>query len=121
MINQCSKKSPQIHLYQSSLWDDSDYLRSILYHKFGKSLNDKDFASGVTNQAISIAPLSEGVISIKLTSTLFSLIRQMKSMQELENKPFSYELYGKVFTKKDLFAPVFSEKGEIDLNSPTSK
>ena len=79
------------------------------------SLNDKAFASGVSNQQLKIDPLSEGVISINLTSTLFSLIRQVKSMQELQTKPFSYDFHGKVFTKNDLFGMTFSEKGEIDL------
>jgi LEA14-like dessication related protein len=85
------------------------------------SLNDKDFASGVSNQTIKIAPLSEGVISINLTSTLFSLIRQFKSMQELQSKPFSYDLYGSIYTDNEFFGVSFSEKGEIDLTMPDSR
>ena len=85
---------------------------------FDLSLNGKDFASGVSNSQITIAPLSEGVIAVNLTSTLFSLIRQVHSMQEIQNKPFSYDLYGKVFTDHDFFGVSFSEKGEIDLTTP---
>jgi len=85
------------------------------------SLNDKDFASGVSNQQMTIAPLSEGVISINLTSTLFSMIRQVKSMQTLQSKPFSYDLYGRIYTDHDLFGITFSEKGEIDLTTSAEK
>ena len=87
---------------------------------FDLALNDKDFASGVSNQQSTIPPLSEGVITINLTSSLFSLIRQFKSMQELQSKPFSYELHGSIFTDHDLFGVPFSERGEIDLMTPAS-
>ena len=85
------------------------------------SLNDKDFASGVSDQKITIPPLSEGVISVNLTSTLFGLLRQVKSMQEVQRKPFSYDLYGSVYTENDLFGINFSEKGQIDLTTPGTK
>ena len=83
------------------------------------SLNDKDFASGVSDKKSIIAPLSEGVISINLTSTLFGLIRQVNSIQEIQNKPFKYDLYGSVYTDNDLFGVSFSESGEIDLSLPS--
>jgi LEA14-like dessication related protein len=85
------------------------------------SLNDKDFASGVSNQKTTIAALSEGVISINLTSTLFGLIRQFNSIQQLQSKPFRYELYGSVYTDNDLFGLSFSENGEIKLAIPANK
>lgn len=84
-------------------------------------LNDKAFATGVSNHSVNIEPLSEGVITINLTSTLFSLLRQVKSMQTLENEPFSYDLHGKVFTGNDMFGLTFSEKGEIDLTTAVSR
>lgn len=88
---------------------------------FDLALNDKDFASGVSNQKMALAPLSEGVMTINLTSTLFSLIRQFHSMQELHDKPFSYNLQGKIFSDSDIFGVSFSEKGEIDLTAPGGK
>lgn len=83
------------------------------------ALNDKDFASGVSNQKLTIEPLSEGVITVNLTSTLFSLMRQIKSVQQLESKPFSYDLYGNIYTDNAFFGISFSENGEIDLTTPT--
>ena len=88
---------------------------------FDLALNDKDFASGVSNQQLVIAPLSEGVVTVNLTSTLFSLIRQFQSMQEMQNKPFSYDLHGRIFTDQDYFGVSFSEKGEIDLTTPADQ
>lgn len=82
------------------------------------ALNDKDFASGVSDQKTTIAPLSEGVITVNLTSTLFSFIRQFQSMQERQSKPFTYQMQGKIFTENDLFGIGFIETGEIDMTSP---
>ena len=73
----------------------------------------------MSNQKLTIEPLSEGVITVNLTSTLFSLIRQIKPMQELESKPFSYDLYGNIYTDNAFFGISFSENGEIDLATPT--
>ena len=85
---------------------------------FDLVLNDKDLASGVSNQNISIAPLSESILSVDLTSTLFSLIRQFQSMQELESKPFRYELSGTLYSNRYTFGIPFSETGEINLTAP---
>lgn len=81
------------------------------------SLNDKDFASGVTNQKTTILPLSETIISVPLTSTLFGLIRQINAIEDMKNKPFNYEIFGNVYTDNDRFGISFSEKGQIDLTA----
>ena len=82
---------------------------------FDLALNDKDFASGVSNQNISIAPLSESVLSVHITSTLFGLIRQFQSMQTVQTDPFRYDISGTVYVSNAAFGLPFSETGEIDL------
>lgn len=82
---------------------------------FDLALNGKDFASGVSNQNLLIEPLSEAVLSVDITSTLFGLIRQVQSLQKLETEPFRYELSGTLHLGNKMFGQRFSEKGEIDL------
>ena len=48
---------------------------------FDIELNGKDFASGVSNQKIQIEPLSESVITVNVTSTIFGIIRQINNLQ----------------------------------------
>ncbi len=82
---------------------------------FDIELNDKDFASGVSNEAFTLPPLSEGIINVTVTSTIFGLIRQFNAMQKLKTKPFKYELSGYIYIGSTFGIP-FREKGEINLN-----
>ncbi|MDX2505173.1 MAG: LEA type 2 family protein [Gammaproteobacteria bacterium] len=86
---------------------------------FDLALNDRDFASGVSDQNLTIAPLSESVLAVNLTSTLFALMRQFQAVQALKTKPFRYELSGTIYTRNSIFGIPFSEKGEIDLTTPS--
>lgn len=84
---------------------------------FDLALNGKDFASGVSNESVSIPPLSEALLSVDLTSTIFGLINQIQTMQSRKNQPFQYEFSGSFYTRDSLFGISFSEQGEIDLIS----
>ncbi|MBE9548620.1 MAG: LEA type 2 family protein [Proteobacteria bacterium] len=88
---------------------------------FDLTLNGKDFASGVSNKGLVIEPLSEALLAVDITSTLFGLIRQFQSMQKLETEPFSYELSGTLHLNNKMFGQRFSEKGEIDLKGFTKQ
>ena len=87
---------------------------------FDIELNDRDFASGVSNEAFKLEPLSEIVVNVTITSTIFGLIRQVNSLQQLKSKPFQYELSGRIYTSSGLFGIPFKEKGEINLNASSS-
>lgn len=84
---------------------------------FDLELNGKDFASGVGNQGVSIAPFSEAVMSINITSTLFGIIRQIQSLESLKTEPFRYELSGTLYTGGSFIGIPFSERGEIDFRT----
>ena len=83
---------------------------------FDIELNDKDFASGVSNEKFKLEPLSETVVSVTLTSTIFGLIRQVNGFNQLKSKPLKYELSGSIYTGSSLFGIAFDEEGEINLN-----
>ena len=86
---------------------------------FDIELNNKDFASGVSNQPFRLEPLSETVVSVKVTSTIFGLIRQINNLQQQKSEPFKYEVSGHVYTSSGMFGIPFKEKGEINF-SPSS-
>ncbi len=83
---------------------------------FDIELNDKDFASGVSDEKFKLEPLSETLVSVTVTSTIFGLIRQFKSLEKNQTKTFYYSLSGRIYTSSGLFGIPFNEKGEIDLN-----
>ncbi len=82
---------------------------------FDIELNGKDFASGVSNEQFRLEALSETVVSVIVTSTIFGLIRQVNGLKQLKSKPFEYELSGSVYTSSGLFGIPFKEKGEVNL------
>ncbi|MCW8929961.1 MAG: LEA type 2 family protein [Gammaproteobacteria bacterium] len=82
---------------------------------FDIELNDKDFASGVSNGKFKLEPLSETVVDVTVTSTIFGLIRQVHSFKELESKPLKYELSGSVYTSNSMFGIPFTEQGDINF------
>lgn len=83
---------------------------------FDIELNGKDFASGVSNERFKLEPLSESVVSVTVTSTIFGIIRQINSLEQLKSEPFKYELSGHVYTGTGLFGIPFRETGEVNLN-----
>jgi len=85
---------------------------------FDLELNDKDFASGVSNQPVTVPAFGEATIDVKLSSSLFGLIRQLQSAQEMEHEPFRYRVSGKLGLIDSSFSVPFEQLGEIDLRQP---
>ena len=83
---------------------------------FDIELNGKDFASGVSNENVKLGPLSETVVTVTVSSTIFGIIRQVNGFKQLKSEPFKYELSGTVYTSGSLFGISFLEQGEVDLN-----
>ena len=79
------------------------------------SLNGKAFASGVGNQNVIAPAYGEAMIEVKVSSTIFGLIRQIQSFQELEDKPFQYEISGNLSTPDSFLKVPYKESGEIDF------
>jgi len=90
---------------------------------FDLALNGRDFASGVSDQHLTIGELSEAVVSVDLTSTLFGMQTQLRALQalSLEEKPFRYTFSGVLYTRDSPFGIAFSDEGAIDLSPPLAK
>jgi len=88
---------------------------------FDLQLNGKDFASGVSNQRLTLPAFTEASIDIRLSSGLFGLIRQLQAMQELQHKPFRYRISGRLSLADSRIGVPFEQLGEIDLRMPTAQ
>lgn len=84
---------------------------------FDIELNDKDFASGVSNEQVTLEPFSEGLVSVNVSSTIFDILRQINSLKDKKSQPFKYEISGHVYSGSSLLGIPFKEKGEIDLTT----
>jgi LEA14-like dessication related protein len=87
---------------------------------FDLDLNGKAFASGVSNAAITAPGFGEALIEVKVSSTLFGVIRQIQTLQGKQPQPFHYRISGSLNSPDSLFGLGFSESGEIDLGLPAN-
>lgn len=85
---------------------------------FDLELNGRDFASGVSNTKVTAPSFGEGVVEVKVSSTLFGVIRQIQSLQTRQDQPFQYRISGSLHSPDSLFSLPFDEQGEIDLGLP---
>jgi LEA14-like dessication related protein len=85
---------------------------------FDVELNGKDFASGVSNRRLSVAPFEEASLEVEVGSSLFSMIRQLQVLQQQQRKAFDYKISGRVYLGQGLFSLPFKETGVIDLVGP---
>ena len=88
---------------------------------FDLELNDRDFASGVSSQPVTVPAFGEATVDVQLSSSLFGLIRQLQSMQELEQKPFRYRVSGRLGLIDSSVSIPFEQLGEIDLRRPAGQ
>lgn len=89
---------------------------SIKGMSFDIRLNDREFASGVSNQPVEVAAFDEAVTQVRMSSTLFGWFRQFQALQENRNTTFSYQISGSLHTAGSLFGTSFNESGEFDLS-----
>lgn len=85
---------------------------------FDLELNGRAFASGVSNERFTAPGFGEGLVEVKVSSTLFGMIRQIQTLQSRETKPFEYRISGSLHSPDSLFSLPFDEQGEIDLGLP---
>ncbi|MEW8030457.1 MAG: LEA type 2 family protein [Candidatus Thiodiazotropha sp.] len=86
---------------------------------FDLDLNGKRFASGVSNQEATVQGFSESMLEVKLSSTVFGLIKQFGALQDRQSGTFDYQISGSLSTPDSMLSLPFNEKGEINL-LPTS-
>ena len=85
---------------------------------FDLLVNDKTFATGMTNRSLTIPPFSSGLVTVETISPLSSIIRQIISVQKSGLAKLSYRLKGAVYVGSLSLKLGFDEQGEIELPVP---
>jgi len=90
---------------------------------FDLELNDKRFATGVSNQSLVIDPLSSGVIHVEAITTLVGFLRQVAEYQQTQNPRVSYRIKGVIYSGSAGTKLHFDDGGEIKIpiESPKQK
>lgn len=84
---------------------------------FRLHLNDVEFASGLSDQRITLPAYGEQVIDMRVTSDVTSVIGQWQKFERGELRTFSYRLSGHVRLLHRALKYPFEHRGEIDLTA----
>jgi len=88
---------------------------SIHGMSFDIEINGKDFASGTSDQKTTIEAFTDKIIDVKMSSTLFGIIRQVQAMEKNQGKSLSYVISGRIYNG-NLFGITFREADTFDFN-----
>lgn len=89
---------------------------SISGLRFEIELNEREFASGMSGQRVSVPRFGSEVVETELFTTLGSFLRQVKELNRAGGQKVRYRLKGTAFVDAPgTFKAPFDEQGEIDL------
>lgn len=78
-------------------------------------INDKPFATGISNQTLTISRLSSDVIHAQATTSTWDMLRQIVEVQRTGFTRVKYRLRGKIFAGTPNVKLPFDETGEIEI------
>lgn len=80
---------------------------------FTLELNDTTFATGVSNESVTIPRLGEAVVDVQAVSTLTGLLHQLRRLSQGE-QGITYRIHGTLSTGGMLGGVPFDRRGEIE-------
>jgi LEA14-like dessication related protein len=96
----------------------NDFALNIRGVDFRVDLNNERFAEGVSNQGVEVPGYGEAVMEVDVSSSLWSLARQLRDMGEREPKPIDYRLHGRLALEGRAATIGFESSGEIGFIEP---
>ena len=82
---------------------------------FDLELNDRRFATGVSNESLFVDRLSSGVIRVEALTTLWGFIQQVAEYQRTKAPRVAYRLKGNLFVGSPSVKLSFDDSGEIRI------
>ncbi len=82
---------------------------------FDLELNDRRFATGVSNESLVVDRLSSGVIRVQALTTLWGFLQQVAEYQRTEAPRVAYRLTGKIYVGSPSVKLSFDDSGEIKI------
>jgi len=82
---------------------------------FDLDLNDKRFATGVSNQSLVIDRLSSDIIHVQAITTLVGFLRQVAEYQQTQAPRLTYRIKGHIYAGSEGTKLRFDDGGEIKI------
>lgn len=109
----------QKFLVQLRIQNPNDVPLGVKGMTFSLDLNGKTFATGLSNQQVTIPRFGSEVVEVEVFSGLTGIIKQLQTFAAGGPPKFTYRLRGKAYLDQPASMTLpFDEQGEIEL--PTS-
>lgn len=82
---------------------------------FEMEVNDKRFATGVSNQNVTVDRLSSAVIRVEAITTLWGLLRQIAEYQQTQTPRVTYRIKGSIYSGSPSVRLPFDDSGEFTV------
>jgi LEA14-like dessication related protein len=76
-------------------------------------INGESFASGVGSSRSDIAPYSEGLVELEVTSSLFSVVEQIRALEQRHGGTIDYRIHGRLKLEGSLLGIPFEHRGRF--------
>jgi LEA14-like dessication related protein len=80
---------------------------------YSLEINGREFAYGVSRQAVSIPPFGEALLDVDVVSSLLDVLQQVQGLGEQPPETLSYRLSGKLSLSNSLAQLPFDYRGEL--------
>ena len=82
---------------------------------FELEINDKPFASGLSDQSVTVGRLNSEIIHVKAITSLWSFLRQAAEIQKTGIPRVSYRIKGIIYAGSSSIKLRFDDAGEIQV------
>ncbi len=96
----------------------NDFPLRIQGMDFQMELNRMHFADGVSNAAVEVPAYGEALLQVEVSSSLWSIARQLRGFGEGGTESIPYRMYGRISMAGRMAAIPFSSEGSIPLGNP---
>ncbi|MES9962632.1 MAG: LEA type 2 family protein [Candidatus Sedimenticola sp. 20ELBAFRAG] len=80
---------------------------------FKVEINDQDFASGVSDNGVTVEGFGEATLDVEVVSSLFDVVEQLRALEKRQGQPLVYRIHGKIRHAGSPFSIPFERKGRI--------
>ena len=80
---------------------------------YSLELNGREFAYGVSRQAVTIPAFGEALLDVDVVSNLLNVLQQMQEMSETRQENLRYRLAGKISLSNGSLSLPFDYQGEL--------
>jgi LEA14-like dessication related protein len=110
----------QLYTVTLRVQNGSEWPLGVRGGSFNLAINGRDFGSGVSNTHVDIPAFTDAQIQLRVVSTLFSVVRLIRGMQDGGGRPLEYEISGHIKIAGSYGRLSFREQGEIGLERPAT-